>query len=292
MSENTSYRHEDIEALLMSKSFHELLDEEKSFVIQHIPSEEEYESMRELLLEMHDLSFDAELKDPPESLETALFHGFTEHTQKVRSYQPRFAPWMGWAIAASVLCAALIFFWPNFKSEDLASTEEAVEASGNQQQPSSDSLSVEEAKPVIEVPSVVLPSEVENLLAQVVNPATPEAPSNADYVYESDESTMAVGASDLSEEKLATVTEAPAEESDMAVTQSGSVGKEDMAMSPAPAAARTTQAETLSTTETMASKKTVAKTEAAAKPNRKKIRNPEVMRLSQSKRLKSLLRSE
>ena len=38
MSEHETYRHEDIEALLMSKAFGELLAEEKAFVMQHVQS--------------------------------------------------------------------------------------------------------------------------------------------------------------------------------------------------------------------------------------------------------------
>jgi hypothetical protein len=291
MSENTPYRHEDIEALLMSKSFPELLEEEKSFVLQHIAGEEEYSSMRELLLQMHDLEIEAELKDPPESLETALLHGFTEHSQKVRSYERRFAPWMGWAIAATVLGAALIFFWPNTNPEELAVTEEVGEDSDKQSLPSIDSIPTEVPKPVIEVPTVVLPSEVENLLAQVVNASIPEPPSIADYVYDSEESAEAV-VTEINEEKSIALTEAPTEELDVAATQSGREATEDVAYTAAPAVSSTTQAESLSSVQVKASKKVTAEKETASKNNRKKSRNPDVMRMSQSKRLKSLLRSE
>jgi len=293
MSENEPYRHEDIEALLMSKAFGELLSEEKAFVMQHVESEAEYNSMRSLLLEMHELSFDAELKDPPESLETALLHGFAENAEKVKGYTQRFAPWMGWAIAASVVGFCVVFFWPSPIQVEKAEVEQKSDTPATEQgKPATDAQTPIEPKPAVEVPSVVLPSEVESLLARVVTATIPSPPSYAQGLYEYEDAIKAVS---LTEE----ASEEPVSESEYApvVVESADVptvqpAKEDVAMSAAPAADRAQVAETLSATQSKTVTKISAETKALGKANRKKSRNPEVLKLSQSKKLKSLLRSE
>lgn len=49
MKENIKYDPEDIESLLLNKEFDELYPEEKSFVLQHIENQDEYNSMRNML---------------------------------------------------------------------------------------------------------------------------------------------------------------------------------------------------------------------------------------------------
>jgi hypothetical protein len=63
-------------------------------------------------------------------------------------------------------------------------------------------------------------------------------------------------------------------------------------MNAAPAAARAQEAETLSSTGVKTVTKISAETKALGRANRKKTRNPEVLKLSQSRKLKSFLRSE
>ena len=50
MKTQHNYQPEDIEALLAEKSFRELYEEEKRFVLEHLASPQEYEQMRETLL--------------------------------------------------------------------------------------------------------------------------------------------------------------------------------------------------------------------------------------------------
>lgn len=50
METNNTYYPEDIEQLLLAKSFKELLPDEKTFVLQHVESKEEYQLMRQTLL--------------------------------------------------------------------------------------------------------------------------------------------------------------------------------------------------------------------------------------------------
>jgi hypothetical protein len=286
MSQQEQYLHEDIEALLMSKSYGELLQEEKAFVLQHVRDESEYKVLRELLLQMHELSFDAELKDPPESLETALLHGFAENAEKVKGYQQRFAPWMGWALAACIAGFCVIFFWPSAQDNETASVQPKTESSeGESKKDESPAPQPVEPKPAVSVPTVILPSDVENLLAQVVPASTPAAPPYAQGLYEYEDALKAVSLTqEESAEDLAPVTYepgGPTEES----------AQNDAVMSAPPAMA---EKESVSRqVATTASKKTVtAETKALGKANRKKSRNPEVLKLSQSKKLKALLRSE
>jgi hypothetical protein len=291
MSENEPYRHEDIEALLMSKAFGELLGEERAFVMQHVQSEAEYNALRSLLLEMHELSFDAELKDPPESLETALFSGFAENAEKVRGYKQRFAPWMGWAIAASVVGFCVVFFWPSPIQVEKAEVEHKSETPSTQQDmPASDEPKPAEPIPAVEVPAVVLPSDVERLLAQVVPASTPAPPSYAEGLYEYEDALKAVSLTEEASEEPQSAEEfAPVE---MDESNVGNSIKEDASMNAAPSVAPVQQAETLSAKQSKAVKKISDETQALGKANRKKSRNPEVLKLSQSKKLKSLLRSE
>lgn len=51
-----NYQPEDIEALLAEKSFRELYEEEKRFVLEHLSSPQEYEQMRETLLSIRGAS--------------------------------------------------------------------------------------------------------------------------------------------------------------------------------------------------------------------------------------------
>jgi hypothetical protein len=285
MSENESYRHEDIEALLMSKSFGELLAEEKAYVLQHVQDEQEYTTLRGLLLEMHELSFSSELKDPPESLETALLHGFAENAEKVKGYDRRLQPWIGWAIAASVVGFCVVFFfWPSSGDETTASMKESTEPNATEQQVvPSDAPQQQAPKTVVDVPKVILPSEVESLLAQVVQATTPEPPGYADHVYDYED---AIDAVSLTEEEVSedfTPVEVPQTDA----TMSG-----DAASSAAPAAARAESVESLAETETKSTKAVTARPEALGKANRKKSRNPDVLKLSQSKKLKSFLRKD
>jgi hypothetical protein len=292
MSEHETYRHEDIEALLMSKSFGELLAEEKAVVMQHVQSEDEYNSLRALLLEMHDLSFDAELNDPPASLETALMHGFAENAEKERGYKRRFAPWLAWAAAASILGCSLIFFWPKADRVEMAEVDENTNApSTDQQENTEEAQKGEEVAPTVQVPTITLPSDVENLLAQVIPASTPEAPAYATGLYEYEDALNAVSLA-AEESDTPTMEELTPVEIVNHDMQSAQGMQEDAVMSSAPSAPSVQATESLSAKDIKAIEKISTEAKAMGKANRKKSRNPEVLKLSQSKKLKSLLRND
>jgi hypothetical protein len=52
----SAYDPNDLEALMMHKSFSELFDDERLFALQHVEDEAEYTSMRNMLLELHGMS--------------------------------------------------------------------------------------------------------------------------------------------------------------------------------------------------------------------------------------------
>ncbi len=71
-----TYDPEDIESLLMHKQFNELFEEERNFILQHVEGEEEYESLRKTLYELHNVAFESELIDPDPSIKAAIMKEF------------------------------------------------------------------------------------------------------------------------------------------------------------------------------------------------------------------------
>jgi hypothetical protein len=276
MNEQDTYRFEDIEALLMSKRFDELLDEERSFILQHVQDAAEYASMRDMLLQMHELSFSNDMQEPPEALHTALLHGFAEHAERERGFRPRFAPWMGWAIAATIVGFVVIFFAPMWKTTETAQVEQATPPPAPIQQTTPDTA------------SVVIPSDAEKLYAALPEAAIPTAPETVEDIYNYEETVKTVILTAQEED----VFEAPAEMDEL-----GESLKEDMALSKASAApqAAKEEASAVAEAESLAGKKAVRTTSAASKDliaPKKKRRNPDVRKLSQTQQLMKLLRPE
>jgi len=276
MNEQDTYRFEDIEALLMSKRFDELLDEERSFILQHVQDAAEYASMRDMLLQMHELSFSNDMQEPPEALHTALLHGFAEHAERERGFRPRFAPWMGWAIAATVVGFVVIFFAPMWKTTETAQVEQATPPPAPIQQTTPDTA------------SVVIPSDAEKLYAALPEAAIPTAPETVEDIYNYEETVKTVILTAQEED----VFEAPA-----AMEEPGESLTEDMALSKVSAAPQvakqesSTEAETKSLSETKAERLTTATSKDLIAP-KKKRRNPDVRKLSQTQQLMKLLRPE
>lgn len=76
MSKFSTYDPEDIEKLMLNKSFDELYDKEKEFVLRHIDSEEEYEQMRQVLLEVKASEDFDEIIEPPAYMRKQLIEEF------------------------------------------------------------------------------------------------------------------------------------------------------------------------------------------------------------------------
>lgn len=76
MKSNNKYDPEDIESLLLHKQFHELYPEEKEFVLRHLENEEEYNSMRNTLFEIKEISSASDLLRPDAGLKKELLRAF------------------------------------------------------------------------------------------------------------------------------------------------------------------------------------------------------------------------
>lgn len=77
MKQNYKYDPEDLESLLLHKQFHELYPEEKEFVLRHIDTPEEYESMRQTLFELRDAASQGDWLQPDASIKKALMVEFS-----------------------------------------------------------------------------------------------------------------------------------------------------------------------------------------------------------------------
>jgi hypothetical protein len=82
------YDPEDIESLLLHKQFNELYPEEKEFVLRHIENQDEYESLRKTLFEVHNSSNDSDWLEPDHSLKRDLMAEFS------REKRGRFFVWL------------------------------------------------------------------------------------------------------------------------------------------------------------------------------------------------------
>jgi len=125
--ENMQYDPEDIESIMLSKSFAELYPEEREFVMRHVEGEEEYESMRRLLSELH-AAPPAEWVEPdaairknlmrsfPRKRRTGLFHwlsGITLTTRKEEQVQWYRRPALRYAMAVLAAAVLVVVFYPD-----------------------------------------------------------------------------------------------------------------------------------------------------------------------------------
>jgi len=76
MKTPTPYDPEDIESLMIHKSFDELYPEEREFVLRHVDNRTEYESMRLILTELLDPSREVEWLEPDPSIRANLLAQF------------------------------------------------------------------------------------------------------------------------------------------------------------------------------------------------------------------------
>ncbi len=88
MERRELYDPEDIESLLSERSFDELLEEERAYVLRHLSGREEYEAMRSLLLDLRDTERDAEPLEPDAGLRDRVLQVFRDQQQ------PRWRVWL------------------------------------------------------------------------------------------------------------------------------------------------------------------------------------------------------
>jgi hypothetical protein len=95
MNEHFKYDPEDIESLMLHKSFDDLLADEKTFVLKHLTSKAEYEYLRSTLLQTMD-DFSSEEFLPPPGLKQNLVQEFRK-----KHKQPGFTVWLNGLFAAA-----------------------------------------------------------------------------------------------------------------------------------------------------------------------------------------------
>ena len=88
MERRELYDPEDIESLLSERSFDELLEEERAYVLRHLSGREEYEAMRSLLLDLRDTERDAEPLEPDAGVRDRVLQVFRDQQQ------PRWRVWL------------------------------------------------------------------------------------------------------------------------------------------------------------------------------------------------------
>jgi len=95
MNEHFKYDPEDIESLMLHKSFDDLLADEKTFVLKHLTSKAEYEYLRNTLLQTMDDFSSEEFLPPPD-----LRHNLVQEFRK-KHKQPGFTVWLNGLFAAA-----------------------------------------------------------------------------------------------------------------------------------------------------------------------------------------------
>lgn len=88
MERRELYDPEDIESLLSERSFDELLEEERAYVLRHLSGREEYEAMRSLLLDLRDTERDAKPLEPDAGVRDRVLQVFRDQQQ------PRWRVWL------------------------------------------------------------------------------------------------------------------------------------------------------------------------------------------------------
>lgn len=133
METNFKYDPEDIESLLMHKQFNELFEEEKSFILQHVEGEDEYESLRKTLFELHDAALASDWLEPDPSIKMALMQEFAQEKKggfRIWLNSLFAMPEVVWyrrpalqvAFASVIVLVAVVFFF-NIKNDQWAAAE-------------------------------------------------------------------------------------------------------------------------------------------------------------------------
>jgi len=81
MKNKLKYDPEDIESLMLNKTFDELLDVEKNFVLRHLDSEKEYNSMRKTLLNIKTAFKEDDFLIPSPAIQSKLIADFESKNQ-------------------------------------------------------------------------------------------------------------------------------------------------------------------------------------------------------------------
>jgi hypothetical protein len=172
MKEYFKYDPEDIESLLLHKQFSELFDEEREFVLQHIGSAEEYDSLRQTLFHLQDTSDHEEWLEPDASIKKNLLAEFAREEKSgfkiwLNSlFHGLFPEWLrqpafGVAFATALVAIVVVVVLNKHDNEEI---HQPQFAEVSKEMPALDEDSVAESKRLF----------AENLTAQSLPPAPAE----------------------------------------------------------------------------------------------------------------------
>jgi septum formation inhibitor MinC len=107
--DNKNYISEDFETLMIQKSFEELLPEEKTFVLQHVKDQAEYDQLRNLLFQVIELGQDDDDLAPDPKVKAHLDQLFETGTKK--SVVPWYNTPLFWSSISGIAAVFVLAFW-------------------------------------------------------------------------------------------------------------------------------------------------------------------------------------
>lgn len=213
MNENNPYEPEDLEDLLLRKSFVELYPEERDFVLRHLESEAEYESIRGTLRAILDEGGGHSHAEPrPEIRAKVLerFRGKRRSGVVIRIWE-NFSAMPGWgkvALPLSVAAGLALLLWlgplageqggtarlaDNYRP--LRNTKEARQEVRGEAEINADEVSMEEESDLVfsDIAQEDTPADIAAEMAEDMSPATSQEDDNAYWSRTDSDANSATG---------------------------------------------------------------------------------------------------
>ena len=211
MKKNRTYQPDEIESILLLKKFEELEQEEREFVLHHVESPEEYESLRHTLREILRHDAPGQMADPPSSIKSNLMAEFV--TEK----KGGFAVWLnsifafpevpfqrrgmyaGLALAGIGVIAVVLFMLPGREkqlAQQVPTADRKQELKVKEPLPAGETAEVERKE---SIPTEMLaPAQAEYRNAEVPYDEMDSPGAFADNSSESIEEAKSISADDVS----------------------------------------------------------------------------------------------
>jgi hypothetical protein len=216
MKQFEKYDPEDIESLLLNKQFAELYPEEKEFVLRHISDEEQYNSMRRMLIEIREISQSDDLLTPDASIKKNLLAQFdTERKGRFTIWlNSLFAapdvPWfrqsgvqMAFGIGVVLIGVWGIMRWNNANSPVAIAEVRKEENSADAKTASADSVVMNENKEL----AISVDTSSKNVLPQKPQVLSMNVPVQEESVREESAQDAPMAIADAAEMDAATTTD-------------------------------------------------------------------------------------
>jgi hypothetical protein len=231
MKPHVPYDPEDIESLMMHKSFDELYPEEREFVLRHVSGPDEYESMRKMWHELNQGASGEEWLEPDPAIRKnlmALFPSEKKGGFKVwlntlfNSLNPPQITWyrrpaVQFAFGLAVIAVAIWIAVPDNQPElaELRKDEKPAETPVEQEEVLHDSLLPQSPRPVEAVPPAIDEVQDEEITLQD-NVATAQSDNLAESISAPEEAPVPMSAGAVRKESASyaeaeekTITAAP-----------------------------------------------------------------------------------